>query len=161
MNRGRSRSRSTRAMPAVLLVVILLFGVSILPAASYSTADVDRGASLGVVDDPDAAVGLEITENVSVGSHEQLVVVTNRLGTEVTVTISLDDGSTSKGNLSLTSGETGDTVSFTLADGASQQVDVDVADDSTLDGETLVFHVSADGPGIEASVTDRQTDITD
>jgi hypothetical protein len=145
----------------VLVVVMLLFGVTILPAASYSTADVDRGASLGVADDPDAALGLVIAENVSVGTHEELVVVTNRLGGDVTATVALDDSSTSKGTLSVASGETGDSVSFTLAEGASQQVDVDVANDSALAGDTLVFHVSANGTGIDAAVNDRQTAITE
>ncbi len=147
-------------MPTILVVVMLLFGVSILPAASYSTAGVDRGASLGVADDPDAALGLVITDNVSVGTHEELVVVTNRLGSDVTATVSLDDGSTSKGTLSVAGGETGDSVSFTLAAGASQQVDVDVANESTLAGDELVFHASANGTGIDATVNDRRTAIT-
>lgn len=161
MSRRRPRARSARTIPTVLVIAMLLFGVSVLPATSYSTAAVDRGASMGVADDPDAALGLVIADNVSIDTREQLVTVTNRLGEDVTVTVSLADGSTSKGTLAVDGGETGDTVSFALATGASQQVDVDVANESAYVGDSLVFHVQADGTTIDATADDRQTEITE
>lgn len=156
-----TRRRSRRVLPlTVALLVVLALGASVLPAASYSAANVDRGLSAGVADDPNAMVGLTITENVTVGTTEQLVVVTNGLGTDATVTVSLASGSMSKGNLSA-NGATGDELSFTLAAGGSQTVDVAVANESANVGTDLVFHVTAAGSGVTATVDGRRTTITD
>lgn len=157
----RSRSRSSRALPVAVLVIALLCGVTILPAASYSTADVGRGTALGVADDPNAILGLDVTDNVTVGTTDQLVVVTNGFDTDVTITVTLRDDSTAMGNLSAPDGSTGDTVSFSLATGTSKTVDVDVADDSGIAGEELYFHVSAEAADVDATASDRQTTITD
>lgn len=159
--RGRTRTRSNRALwLAVVLGVGLLCGATILPAASYTIAGVDRGTSAHVADDSNAVLGLVIADNVTIGTTEQLVVITNDLGTDATVTVSLSSGSTSKGDLSA-NGVTGEEVSFTLAAGYSQTVDVVVVNDPANVGTDLVFHVTADGDGLDATVNDRRTTITD
>jgi hypothetical protein len=145
----------------VVAVAIIVCGASVLPAASYSTTGVDRGASLGVADDPDAMLGLVITDNVSIGENQELVTVTNRLDADATVTVALHDDSTSKGTLSVKGGETGDTVSFTLADGSSETVYVDVANESSIVGDELIFRVSADSADVDGTANDRRTDITE
>lgn len=156
-----TRRRSRRVLPlTVALLVVFALGASVLPAASYSAANVDRGLSAGVADDPNAVLGLTIVENVTVGTTEQLVVVTNGLGSDATVTISLSSESASKGDLSV-DGQTGDELSVALAAGNSLTVDVIVANESANVGTDLVFHVTADGSSISATVDGRRTTITD
>lgn len=156
-----TRRRSRRVLPlTVVLLVVLTFGASVLPAASYSAANVDRGLSAGVADDSDAVLGLTIVENVTVGTTTRLVVVTNNLGSDATVTVSLASDSAAKGDLSA-NGQTGDELSVALAAGNSLTVDVTVANESANVGTDLVFHVTADGVGISATVDGRRTTITD
>ncbi|MHC3439828.1 hypothetical protein ACYJ1Y_17495 [Natrialbaceae archaeon A-gly3] len=156
--RSRSRSRSTRVLPlAVIVVVVLLWGATILPAASYTTAGVDRGAAFGVAEDQNAILGLEIAPEVTAGSTDELVVITNRFGTDVTVTVTLDSDSTSNGDLVVDGTNEGDEASIALGPDEHVTIDVDVA--SETDGDTLVFHVSADGTGMTGTVTDRSTTI--
>ncbi len=157
MSRRYSRSRDSLGV-VLVAVLILLCLASALPAASFSTAGVDRGVSAGVTDDPNAILGLAISQSVTLGTTDDLVVVTNDLGSDATVTVTLRSDSTGKGDLSV-NGVTGDEVSFDLAAGSSQRVDVVVSADPAYADTQLYFHVSADTAGLDGTVTDRQTTI--
>lgn len=142
---------------AVALACLCL--ASALPAASYSTANVGRGVSAGVVDDPNAMVGLSVAQSVTMGTTDDLVVVTNGLGSDATFTVSIRNDSTAKGDLSV-NGATGDRVDFDLAAGASQQVDVAVTNDTAYADTYLYFDVRADSAGLDATVSDRKTTVS-
>lgn len=159
VTRRRSRSRSRSGLPLVVVVtLVLLCGVTALPAASFSIAGIDRGTAAGVTDDPNAILGLTVSQSVTLGTTDDLVVVTNDLGSDATLTVTLRSDSTGKGDLSV-NGVTGDEVSFDLAAGSSQRVDVVVSADPAYADTQLYFHVSADSSSVDGTVTDRQTTI--
>jgi len=157
---SRRRRRSRRVLPfAVLLAAVLLAGAAVLPAASYSTSDVSRGAAVGVVDDPEATLSLETASNVTVGAVEQLVVVTNGFGATATVAVALTGASPANATLVVEGASVGDSYSTELGPGASLTVDVDVPDDGTLDGAEIVFDTTADTGGVDATAPGRRVPI--
>lgn len=157
---GRSRRRSRRVLPAaILLAVVMLAGAAVLPAASYSTGDVSRGAAVDVVDDPAASLSLDAAANVSVGSVDQLVVITNGFDSTATVSITLTSASPANASLVVGGASVGDSHSTDLSPGASLTVDVDVPDDGTLDGSDIVFDTTADTGDIDASAPGRTVPI--
>jgi hypothetical protein len=162
MSRGRSRTRTVRILPlAALLVAVLLVGATVLPAASYSTGDVGRGASVGVTDDPQAILGLDTASGVRIGHTDQLVVVTNNLDGAATVTVTLSDDSATKADLVVDGSNVGDEYTADLNRLESSTVDVSVGNDTTYVGESIVFDVSADGTDIDALATNRSASIED
>lgn len=157
---GRSRHRSRRVLPVVvLLAAVLLTGATVLPAASYSTSDVSRGAAVGVVDDPAASLSLDTAANVSVGTVDRLVVITNGFDSTATVSITLTSMSPENASLVVGGASVGDSYSTDLSTGSSLTVDVDVPDDSALDGSEIVFEVTADTKDIDATVPGRSVPI--
>lgn len=157
---GRSRHRSRRVLRvAVLLAVVLLIGATVLPAASYSTSDVSRGAAVGVVDDPAASLSLDTAENVSVGTVNRLVVITNGFDSMATVSITLTNASPENASLVVGGASVGDSYSTDLTTGASLTVDVDVPDDGTLEGSDIIFDTTGDTGDIDASAPGRSVPI--
>ncbi|MFC7208931.1 hypothetical protein ACFQL3_01590 [Natronoarchaeum sp. GCM10025321] len=162
MSSGRSRARSRRVLPAtVLLLVVLLLGATLLPAASYSTADVDRGATLGITDDPQALIALDTATGVRIGHTDQLVVVTNNLQNTATMTVTLNDASATKADLVVDGISVGDEYTVDLDATESVAVDVAIPDDDTYVDEKIVFDTSADSVGIDAVATNRSATIED
>jgi hypothetical protein len=85
--------------------------------------------------------------------------VTNNLGREVTVTVTIRNDSTSKGDLVVDGTNRGNETSISLADGATETVRVEVPDDSSLTDEVLYFHVTATDPGLEVTANNRSVPI--
>jgi hypothetical protein len=162
MSRGRSRTRTVRILPlAVLLVAVLFVGATVLPAASYSTGDVGREASLGVADDPQAILGLDTASGVRIGHTDRLVVVTNNLDGAATVTVTLSGDSATKADLVVDGSNAGDEYTVDLNRFESSTVDVSVGNDTSYVGESIVFDTSADGIDIDAVATNRSAQIED
>lgn len=162
MSRDRSRTRTVRVLPlAVLVVAVLLVGATVLPAASYSTGAVDRGASIGVTDDPQAILGLDTASGVRIGHTDQLVVVTNNLDSAATVTVTLSDDSATKADLVVDGVNVGDEYTADLNQSESSTVDVSVGNDTSYVGESIVFDASADGTTTDAVAPNRSATIED
>jgi hypothetical protein len=162
MSRGRSRTRTVRILPlAVLLVAVLFVGATVLPAASYSTGDVGREASLGVADDPQAILGLDTASGVRIGHTDRLVVVTNNLDGAATVTVTLSGDSATKADLVIDGSNAGDEYTVDLNRFESSTIDVSVGNDTSYVGESIVFDASADGIDIDAVATNRSAQIED
>lgn len=159
--RRRTHPRRQRNWPVVLAVItVLLVGLLIVPASSFSTARVDRGSTFNVVADSEASHNLDIASSVTVGQTTRLVTVTNNFGTDVTIDIQLRSDSTDKGDLVIDNVTVGDGSSFSLPAGGSQVVDITVASDSTLDGKEIYFHVNASASGLTANAPDRNVSVT-
>lgn len=166
MSGRRSRRRGSRSpIPALALVVgaviivAATFGSAGAGSASFDTAQVDRNGAVDVVDDVSAVHGLDTADAVHVNATEPLVNVTNRLDTDVTVTVTLRDDSTHIGDLVVDGTVVGNETSFALAAGATKAVEIEIPNDSTLDTETVYFHVNASGDGIEVTAPDRSVPV--
>lgn len=158
----RSRRRGSGAgWPEIGIVV--LAGLVVLtagtPVASFSTGQTDRSPAIAVVSDTDAAHALDAQPTLNTGETCRLVTTTNNFDEALTVTVSLADDSTAYGNLTLGNGSEGDEVTFDLAAGDQQQVDLDVKNDSSIDGETVYYRVSATGSTISVVAPDRYATI--
>lgn len=160
MSRRRSRTRSRRVLPMLVVILgVVLLGGTLLPAASYSTGTVDRGASVGVTDDPMALLALDTAAGVTIGQTDQLVVVTNNLESAATVTLTLDDDSATKADLVVDGTTVGDAYTVDLARSASVAIDVAIPADASSVGDDIVFDVSADSSDVDAVVTNRRAPI--
>lgn len=162
MSRRRSRVRTVRALPlTVLLIAVIFVGATVLPAASYSTGDIDRGAALGVADDLQAIIGLDTASSVRIGHTDQLVVVTNNLDSAATVTVTLSDDSATKADLVVDGVNVGDEYTVDLDRSESSIIDVSVTDDDSYVGDRIVFDTSADGTTTDALARSRSATIED
>lgn len=160
MSRRRSRTRSRRVLPLLVVFLgVILIGGTLLPAASYSTGAVDRGTSVGVADDPTALLALDTAAGVRIGQTDQLVVVTNNLGSAATVTLTLGDDSATKADLVVDGATVGDSYTVDLAQAGSVTIDVAIPADDSYVGDDIVFDVSADSSDVDAVVTDRRVPI--
>lgn len=124
----------------------------LLPSGAFSLADVPRDSVLAVAADSDAELGMVITDPVQNCERQDLVEVTNELTQDVDVTVALNDGAI--GTLYDPNGDSGNSVTFTLAAGNSGIVELD-ADYTGGTPTTFGFDVSADGPTV--SVTAPRT----
>lgn len=166
MSGRRSRRRGSRSpIPTLVLIVgaviivAAAFGSAGAGSASFDTAQVDRNGAVNVTDDASAVHALDTASAVHVNTTEPLVNVTNRLGTDVTVTVGLRDDSTHIGDLVIDGTVVGNEPSFCLATGATQTVEINIPDDSNLSTETVYFHVNASGDGIEVTAPDRSVPV--
>lgn len=166
MSGRRSRRRgSDRTIPTLVLIagvaiiVVAVFGSAGAGSASFDTAQVDRNGAVNVTDDASAAHALDTADAVHVNATEPLVNVTNRLGTDVTITVALRDDSTHIGDLVVGDTVPGNETSFGLAAGATKTVELNISDDSTPSTETVYFHVNASGDGIEVTAPDRSVPV--
>lgn len=146
-------------MPSVLFVITLVFLATTGPTNAHTLGTVDRSSSIDVVGDIDGIQKLNVTSELGEGTGGCLVDVTNHLGQDVTVNVSLHEDSTAYGNLNVSlSGSTGgDSVEFNLAAGETQTVNMDV--NSGTAGNTTYFHVNSTGAGIYAETLSRSAPI--
>lgn len=159
--RRRNHPRRRSRLPLVAAVIlVLLLGSLVVPAGSFSTAGLTRGSTLDVVSDSEGTLNLDTAQSITVGRTSRLVNVTNDLGIDVTIVVQLRSDSTENGDLVVDGVTHGDRVSFPLAAGSTQSVDVNVTSDQTLDGERIYFHVDASGTGLTVEAPDRYTSIT-
>lgn len=166
MRGRRSRRRGPRSPLPVLvlavgavLVAAAAFGSVGMGTASFDTGQVDRGGAVDVTDDATAAHALDVADGVSVNATDPLVNVTNRLGTDVTVTVVLRDDSTHVGDLVVDGAVVGDRTSFALAAGATRTVEIEIPDDDALSTETVSFHVNASGGSVDVRAPDRSAEV--
>jgi len=152
--RGGSRGRWRAIASAALVVVALAAGA---PSGALDVGVADRTASVDVVGDIDGAQKLNVTSELEEGSEGCLVRVTNNLGQDVTVNVSLRENSTGYGTLRAGLLASGDSVEFNLADGETQTVNMDV--NSGTAGNTTYFHVNSTGSGVYAETLDRSAPI--
>lgn len=163
-SRRRTRRRSGTRSPivtvsAVLIVVVLVVGVS-LPASSFTHGELPRGAGVNVTSDENAALGLDAAQTVYINDTSDLVTVTDQLGSDITVTVTLRDDSTHIGELVVDGEKHGNETSFSLAKGGTETVQIQIPDDSSLTDETVYFHVEATAPGITVKTHDRSAQVS-
>jgi hypothetical protein len=139
----------------LLVVVVALAGVAV-PAASFTTADVPRGASVSVTQDTDGIVGLDKATSVQAGEKERLVTVTNNNDQTVDVTITFEN----PGRGYLTAANTGqrNSVELTLTQGESQDI-IACTDGNNAEARFSFSAVVGDGELTGESTTDRKVTI--
>lgn len=158
-SRRRSQSRSSIVyVCALLLVIVLVVWVSI-PSASFSHGKVPRGVDANVTGDENGALTLDNAQAVYINDTSDLVNVTNRLGRDVTITVTLRSDSTHIGNLTVNGNSYDNEVSFSLSQGATETVRIKIPDDSSLTDEVVYFHVTASAPGLTAKASDREVQV--
>lgn len=164
MTRKRHRSRGGRSwlIPFILgLVLVVVIGTSGVgfKSVAYSSSSAPRTSTADVVVDESGVHALDTTQAVQINSTEALVNVTNHHTREVSVTVSLRDDSTHLGDLVLDGSSVGNSATFSLTNTATQRVEIQVPDDSSLDGETVYFHVNASTTSYSVSATDRSAPV--
>lgn len=162
--RRRAGSSGPRLIPSSLVVAIVAVGLALtfgpgvgLPAAGFDTGSADRRSAAPLAADGDAVLSLDIAAGVDAGETDPLVNVTNRLGRDATVTVSLADGSRDVGSLVVDGTAVGNETSLLLAQGATEQVSL--AADADTSGRTVSFHVNASDGGLSATAADRSTEV--
>ena len=160
MRRRRRGGRwlSTTAVVAVVLLAAA-FGSGHVASSSFSTGDASRGSGLDVAEDESGAHALDVAAAVHINATDPLVNVTNHLGRPVTITVSLRSDSTHIGDLVVDGVTAGDTAEFTLAEGATETVSIDIPDDSNLTDETVYFDVDASDTGLAVAAPNRSAPV--
>lgn len=162
MTARRSRQRGPSGAPAVaciLLVGVLLALSAVSPVTSFTTGDAGRNPTVDVVGDGDGALGIDTATAVHTASTCRLVTVTNHFDQAIDVTVALRDDSKRYGSLVVEGLDQGNSTTVSLASGGSQQIDMTVDDDDSYDGQTVYYHVTADGSSIAVTANDRSTAI--
>jgi len=158
MRRRRRRRTGSPLTKTVAVAAVLVLALWTPPTASFTVGEADNGQSVGVVSDIDGSVSLNKTAELDDGvSDNCLVRVTNRLGADATVRVSLSDDSKDLGTLKTDGGAGGDSVEFTLLKGGTETVYMDVNDGT--DGNTTRYTVNATGGGSEAVLSGRSSPI--
>lgn len=149
-----ARGGSGSAADVLLLLAVVVVAVAAVPAVSFSTATLDRPATVEVVGDDTGLLGLDVPASVPADEETRLVDVTNRFGESAQVTVTLDSATAVYADLYVGGVNRGNQWTFVLTDGATQQVDVVV----TTGGDSLpvVFTVGAATRSVTAEAT-RQT----
>lgn len=162
--RRRSRGGGGYLSSLTFVLILALFaalfvGGAGLESTAFRTGETPRGATADVTIDESGAHALDTTSAVHINATEPLVNVTNHLTQDVTVTVTLADGSTDIGSLVVDGVSEGNVATFTLAAGGTQTVDLAVPDDESLVGRTVYFHVGAQSTGLEVNATDRNAPV--
>ena len=161
--RRRSRSRGPRRTYWIAVVVAMSIVAAAagggVEAGAFSTAGVDRPASIDVTSDPAGVLGVDVATSVRVNATDPLVNLTNRLGRPATVTVELRSASADRGDLVVNGRNEGDRVSMTLDRGESVRIDASVPDNSSLVGESIRFDVRGSATGLRVSANDRSVPI--
>lgn len=158
MSRRDRGGGGTLSLIAVVLVAGLLVGPGPVGLEAFSTGGVDRQGSLTTVGDGAGGATLDPYHGMQSGEQCKLVDVTNSLGTDLSVTVSLRSDSTGYGNLTIGNGDEGDDVTFSLGVGATQRVDIQLATNLD-DGTKVYFHVNATSAPVEFTGTDRYSTV--
>lgn len=122
------------------LALAVLLAATAVPAATFTTATVERGTAVEVESDQNAIVGLVIEDRVDLGGTSELVTVTNGAERELTVAITLTDD---VGELVVDGETAGDAATVELSPGETRTVEIDVALSCDLRNELLSFDVDA------------------
>ncbi|MGZ0748543.1 hypothetical protein [Haloparvum sp. AD34] len=158
MTRRDRGGGSTLSLIAVVLAAGLLVGPGPVAVEAFSTGGVDRQGSLTTVGDGSGGATLDPYHGMQSGEQCKLVDVTNSLGTDLSVTVSLRSDSTGYGNLTIGNGDEGDEVTFSVGVGATQRVDIQLATNLD-DGTKVFFHVNATSAPVEFAGTDRYSTV--
>lgn len=161
--RRRTRQRSSTggsftSLCGILIIAMLIVGVSV-PSASFSHGEVPRGAAVDVTTDTNAAHALGVAQAVYINDTSELVNVTNHLGRDVTITVTLRSDSDHIGDLVVDGVTSGNETTFDLAEGTTERVKIEIPDDSSLTDETVYFHVNATNPGLTVKAPDRKAPV--
>lgn len=148
--RGGLRSRT--GLVALVLVVVVV--TSAVPAGSFTVGSLPRASGTDVVADIDGTLGLDVATSVRQKKINELVTVTNRLGVSVSVTVTVTNSN--QHVLYLNGVQQGTQATFTLANGASQRVDVEAHSSQDL----VVFDVTATATDITVTANGRSVQVT-
>ena len=155
----RSRTGGDATL-VVLCVVALLIVQGPLGLGAFGAGVVERSPHLSVVDDRNGGMDIYPHHAMNSGETCTLVDLTNNVGSNLTVTVSLREDSQSYGNLTLGNGNEGNETTFQLDAGASQRVGIEL-DSSIPDGTSVYFHVNATGDPVSIVATDRHSTVND
>ena len=120
---------------------------------SFDSAVLERQASLEVVGDTSALVGLDKTGELTAGSEGPLVSVTDNANKSVTVTLTLEQsnlGELSDGT------EKGETLSFGLDSGNTQDVTIDLNCEASVD-DTIDYRTEVTTPNLRGDLNRTAT----
>lgn len=131
------------------------------PSGALSAESVPRDESVDVVTDGNGAHGLNNATSLNTGKVCKLVDITNKLETDADITVTLRKDMRSYGDLELNGVNSGDEVTFSLADGNTQRVKMNVSDDTSLNGKMVYFHVNGSAPGLTVIAKNRTVPIDD
>lgn len=158
-SRRRSGTRARSVAAVVLAVAVLGAAAGALPAQSFDSASAPRGSAVAVSSDETASLGLDAAPAVHVNETEPLVNVTNHLGRDADATVALREGSEPFATLVVDGTAVGNQTTFSLADGATRTVSVELPDDSSLTDEHVAFDVRASAPGLAVRAPNRSVPV--
>lgn len=168
MTGPRSQRRGPRTttpglvlLAAGIVIIVFVLGSGGMGTASFSTADAPRGNSVNITADESAAHSLDVASAVHINATDPLVNVTNRLGQDVTVTVTLRSDSTHIGDLVVDGTNEGNDTTFTLVEQNTKTVKIKIPDDTSLTTETVYLHVSATAPDLEVNAPDRNAPVNE
>ncbi|MWG33164.1 hypothetical protein [Halomarina oriensis] len=160
--RRRRREKSRRAL-VVLLALLALLAVGALaafPASSFTSASVDRGTTVGVVDDTDPSAVIGLTDQaVRSGKVSEFLTLTNRVGTQISVTVVVtEQGANGGTDTTLYADGRSETnqISFTIQPGGTKSLG---AETSLPDSERLTYTIEVDGTGFSGALSNRGVDV--
>lgn len=134
------------------LLILAIITIQLFSSASLTRGSLPRDASNDVVDDPNGALGLDVSDSIGNKGREDLVTVSNHgFVNSIAVTVSLQNGS--KGTLYV-GGNSGNSVTFSLGSGNSKKVKIEVDGCPTF----IAFDVTGSS-GINVDAPDRQTSV--
>lgn len=159
MRRRRRTKRTGRSGKPWLLLAVLILAVfsgaatAFVPSNAFSTVALDRPGHMDVVHQRGGALDMTVPGCVEANAPwwetNTLLVVENRLNSSSSVTVSLQNGSV--GDLDA-AGQSGDSLTFTLADSASETVEFEY-DGNGPYPDPFDFDVAASGTGVTAEAT--------
>lgn len=147
---GGGGAGSPRLLAVALVVAVLAMAA---PAGSFTLGELSRASGSNVVDDIDGTLGLDVAASVQKKTIDRLVTVTNSLGVTVSVTVTVTNDN--RHDLYLNGTNHGSQVTFTLADGASQQVDVEAHPSQNQ----VVFDVTATATSVDVIANGRSASV--
>lgn len=155
LGRPPRRPRRQRWYWFVGVLLVTLLGVWFVanPSSNYTSAVGERGSSLDVAADEDGVLGLNRSASVDTGQTDRLFTLNNSLGEDASVTVTVDSGSTSKGDLVVGGTNEGDEVTFSLAAGNEQSVEFDTLCDSSLVGTTVNYTIDVATTGVNGTAS--------
>ncbi|WP_254534838.1 hypothetical protein [Halomarina litorea] len=142
----------------LVLIGVLVVSAS-LPAASFTQGEASRGANLNVVGDTNGALKINSSKSVYINDTSDLVTITNHLGRDVTITVTLRNDSIPIGDISAGSVNYSNETTFTVAQGTAETVQIKIPDDSSLTDEIVYFHITASAPGLTVKALDREVQV--
>jgi hypothetical protein len=140
------RSRRGFLKTAAGATIVLGAAAGILSTKAFSTVGVPRGVDIGVASPENALLGIDARGPVKKNSREPMVQLTNNTDNTLSITVTLDD--CSDGTIYDNAGGSGCSVTFSLASGNTDFVDIQ----ASFVG-TIPFSVSASSAGFDISTS--------